>query len=151
MKFQFLQDHVSFRPMLRNSHAVLVRGMCAGPVAKKFHAFASYCSTREMFMNQLGISVSVARNFHAKEIWIGMYRSPVRSVDRRLWPYRVVPKTAMFHVHIARTVVIEWSSASLYPNSLRILHRNTGSGLVVDDRGFIGQKTWASKSKIMHP
>ena len=56
--------------------------MYAGPVAKNFHAFVSYCSTREMFMNQLGISVSVARSFHAKGISIDTFQSLVRSVDR---------------------------------------------------------------------
>ena len=59
--------------MLRNSHAVLAYGMYAGPVARIFHDSVNSYNTREMLMNRLGISVSVARSFHVKEIWIGMF------------------------------------------------------------------------------
>ena len=72
-RFPFLQYHVSVIPMLRNLPAVLEYGMYAGLVVNDFRAFANCYNIREMFVNWLGISVSVARSFHAKEIWIGMF------------------------------------------------------------------------------
>ena len=49
--------------------------MYATRVARNFHAFASYCSISAMFMNRLGISVSVVRSSLGKGIWTGMYSS----------------------------------------------------------------------------
>ena len=59
--------------MLRNLPAVLLFGMYAGPVARNFHAFASYCSISAMCISQLVFVASVARSFHAKEIWTDMF------------------------------------------------------------------------------
>ena len=98
-RFRFLQDHVSVIPMLRNLPAVLEYGMYAGLVVNDFRAFANCYNIREMFMNRLGISVSVARSFHGGRICTDMYRSLVRSVDRLTSLAYWFVSTNMFHFH----------------------------------------------------